>query len=68
MAEAFRFFDRNHTGKITKADIAYGFDKMRLTVSPVDVDEFWKQLDRLGHHTANFNDFVACHQEHTEIP
>ena len=56
---AFRFFDTKGKGKIRKADLIEGFDKLRIKLSNEDLDKFWSFIDSSNRGKLTFNDFCA---------
>lgn len=56
---AFRFFDQKGKGKIRKADLIEGFDKLRIKLSNEDFLKFWSFIDSSKRGKVTFNEFCA---------
>jgi hypothetical protein len=60
---AFRFFDQKGKGKIKKADLIEGFDKLRIKLSNEDFDKFWSFIDSSKRGKVTFNEFCALGEQ-----
>lgn len=62
---AFRFFDVKGKGKLRRADLVEGFDKLRIKLSNSDFEKFWSFLDYNKRGRVTFNDFCALGDQRT---
>lgn len=46
VAQAWRFFDIQNTGKLTKNDFMYGLETLKIKLTPADVTSVFDYLDK----------------------
>lgn len=56
---AFRSFDTKGKGKVKKAQLIEGFDKLRIRLSAKDIDQIWSLLDTQKKGYIHFNEFCV---------
>lgn len=54
---AFRSFDFKGKGKVKKAHLIEGFEKLRIRLSAKDIDAIWSLMDSQNRGYINFNEF-----------
>ncbi len=60
--QAFRYFDSKGKGKLKKADLILGLEKLRVRLAAKDIDTIWQVLDGQKRGFANFNDFCVLQE------
>jgi len=61
--QAFRFFDQKGKGKIKKADLIEGFDKLRIKLCNEDFEKFWSFIDSSKRGKVTFNEFCVLGEQ-----
>lgn len=59
---AFRSFDSKGKGKVKKAQLIEGFDKLRIRLAAKDIDQLWQLLDSQRKGYIHYNEFCVLQE------